>query len=169
MDPGMAFGTGHHATTALALEMVSGELKRGGEQISVLDVGTGTGVLAMAAALLGAERVLAIDNDPVAVSAAAENTLLNKLSDRMVVTGAPLSSVAPQYSLVIANIVHDVLVMLSADLERVTEPGGRLVLSGILHGMQVESIIRRFNEAGFRLIEEQKRDEWAALLMEKAG
>lgn len=167
MDPGMAFGTGHHATTSLALTMVEREMKKNAGCGSVLDVGTGTGILGMAAALMGAETVLAIDNDPVAVAAAAENAAKNMVSERMAVSDQPLSLIKQQYSLVIANIVHDVLAAMAADLYRVTEAGGRLILSGVLHGEQVASIVEKFTKSGFGFVEERKKDEWAALLFEK--
>lgn len=163
MDPGMAFGTGHHATTSLSLEFVR-EALAGKNDRSVLDVGTGTGILGMAAALFGASRVMAIDNDPEAVSAAKENVARNRLQQIMEVEITPLASLTGTYSLVIANIVHDVLLELAPDLGRLTAAGGRLILSGILAGPQVTSIVARFAGLGFSLVRQEQKQEWATLL-----
>lgn len=166
MDPGMAFGTGHHATTSLSLEFLQKSLA-GRTGLRVLDVGTGTGILGMAAALFGAEKVLGIDNDPEAVTAAAENVRRNGLQDRMEVSRAPLASVTGCYEIVVANIVHDVLIAMADDLVRLTAAGGTLILSGILAGEQVENIVRVFSGRGFTPVERAARREWAALKFDK--
>ncbi|MBU1137829.1 MAG: 50S ribosomal protein L11 methyltransferase [Proteobacteria bacterium] len=162
MDPGMAFGTGHHGTTALSLAFVQ-EIVSQGKGDRVLDVGTGTGILGMGAALFGASRVLAIDNDPEAVRAASENVVLNKLESVMEVTLTPLDQVKTGYDLIIANIIHDVLLTMSDDFSRLLTSGGNLVLSGLLHGEQEENIIRVFEGIGFVLQGREQQDEWAAL------
>lgn len=167
MDPGMAFGTGHHATTALVVELLMEEMKDGTTDRCVLDVGTGTGVLGMTAALLGAERVYGIDNDPVAVMVAAGNVVQNTLSGLMDVSEVPLAEIKGHYSLVLANIVHDALVGMAADLHRVTSSGGSLILSGLLQGEQVESIRSCYEGIGFKFGQQRDRGEWAALLFKK--
>ena len=166
MDPGMAFGTGHHATTRLCLEMIKSETQcfQGG---AVLDVGTGTGILGMAAALWGAGRVLGIDNDDEAVAAAELNIRRNKLQGKMNSSSKPLAEEDGEYSLVVANIVHDVLMALAEDLATVTRQGGILILSGLISGDQTKSISGRFQEIGFRLLEERQDGEWGALKLEK--
>lgn len=166
MDPGMAFGTGHHATTSLSLQLLRDALAKH-SAISVLDVGTGTGILGMAAALFGATTVVAIDNDPEAVSAASDNCARNNLQRIMEVAGTPLSSLSDPFSLVIANIVHDVLLELAPDLARLTADGGQLILSGILSGPQVASIVSCFTHLGFSLNRQEQQKEWAALLFNK--
>jgi ribosomal protein L11 methyltransferase len=166
MDPGMAFGTGHHATTSLSLQLLQKALT-GKSAENVLDVGTGTGILGMAAALFGATRVVAIDNDPEAVSAAKENSRRNHLQQIMEVQITPLASLTTPFSLVIANIVHDVLLELAPDLDRLTAAGGQLILSGILQGQQVANIISCFTELGFSLTQQEQKKEWAALLFSK--
>lgn len=166
MDPGMAFGTGHHATTSLSLQLLR-EALAGRTDSSVLDVGTGTGILGMAAALFGASKVVAIDNDPEAVSAAGENVVRNNLQRIMEVDITPLSSLTGPFSLVVANIVHDVLLALAPDLGRLTAAGGRLILSGILAGPQVANIVACFTNLGFSLIRQEQKKEWAALLFTK--
>ena len=167
MDPGMAFGTGHHATTSLSLDLIRQTLAAKGRRLRVLDVGTGTGILGMAALLFGAEEVLGLDNDPEAVSAAEENVRRNSLQEHMRISLAPLASLDDRYDLVVANIVHDVLVGMADDLTRLTAGGGTLILSGILAGEQVTNIISVFTATGFTLSAQRKRDEWAALRFEK--
>ncbi len=167
IDPGMAFGTGHHATTTLSLKCIKEVLESSDTDQRVLDVGTGTGILGIAAALFGAVEVLGIDNDPEAVSAAKENVARNRLQKSMQVSLAPLSTLEVSYDVVVANIIHDVLVELSADLIRLTTTGGVLILSGILIGEQVESVVSLFTEAGFSLKKEVVSGEWAALMFVK--
>lgn len=166
MDPGMAFGTGHHATTSLSLALVR-DVVRGADGTRVLDVGTGTGILGMAAALYGATEVLGLDNDPEAVAAAEANVRLNGLEGVMRVAIRPLESLSGVYSLVVANIIHDTLLVIAPILERLTEPAGALILSGILQGPQTENIIRCFQERGFRLERCEQLAEWSALLLSK--
>jgi ribosomal protein L11 methyltransferase len=166
MDPGMAFGTGHHATTSLSLDFIR-ETLSGKAGLRLLDVGTGTGILGMAAVLFGAEAVLGIDNDPEAVSAAEENVRRNSLQDHMQISLAPLSSLEEPYEVVVANIVHDVLISMSGDLARLTAAGGALILSGILTGEQVANIIRVFTSNGFQLSGQESRQEWSALRFKK--
>jgi len=162
MDPGMAFGTGHHDTTFLSLGLIKETMaKQSGLQ--VLDVGTGTGILGMAAVLFGAYAVLGVDNDPEAVSAALDNVGSNNLDDRMEVGLTPISSLETQYDVVVANIVHDVLVAMADDLARLTIAGGTLILSGILAGKQVDNIKNTFEKRGFVLIQQETSQEWSAL------
>ena len=168
MDPGMAFGTGHHATTSLSLSLLR-EVVQGTGGLRVLDVGTGTGILGMAAVLYGAAEVLGIDNDPEAVAAAGANVRLNGLAGTMQVAATPLESLTGDYSLVIANIIHDTLLAMAPVLNRLTRPAGALVLSGILQGPQTENIIDCFEQRGFRLKKCEQLTEWSALLMIKEG
>ncbi|MGB3224516.1 MAG: 50S ribosomal protein L11 methyltransferase [Desulforhopalus sp.] len=167
MDPGMAFGTGHHATTSLSLNFLRETLADSDGSLRVLDVGTGTGILGMAAVLFGAGEVLGIDNDPEAVSAAEENVHRNSLQDRMQISLAPLDSLEEPYEIVVANIVHDVLIGMADDLTRLTADGGTLILSGILAGDQVENITNVFKAKEFRLSGQGNRDEWSALCFGK--
>ena len=168
MDPGMAFGTGHHGTTKLCLELLSSER----EQLvgsPVLDVGTGTGILAMAAALWGADPVVGIDNDEEAVSAARKNVADNELSAHVLISGSSLTEIDQRFSVVVANIIHDVLIELSAPLSSVTSVGGVLILSGILRGDQTANIIQCFENLGFSLSERVYDSEWAAIKLRKQG
>ncbi len=165
MDPGMAFGTGHHASTKLALEFVEG-IFHGTETPpkTVLDVGTGTGILAMAAALFGAQEVLAIDNDPEAVVVAEENILRNGLTPTITADGVVLADIPRQFDLVIANIIHDTLIELAASLAARLAPKGRLILAGILTGPQTDNIRAAYNALGLKHQETRSEGEWSALL-----
>ena len=166
MDPGMAFGTGHHATTTLSLELLQAVLPDMAAA-SVLDVGTGTGILGMAAALFGAERVVGIDNDPEATAAASENVMRNGLEEKMSIASTPLATMPGPFSIVVANIIHDVLLELSDDLDRLTARGGKLIVSGILTGEQTETISKHFSEKGLCLKKRLHKKEWSALLFAK--
>ena len=166
MDPGMAFGTGHHATTRLCLEMISQSeaVAKGG---TILDVGTGTGILAMAAKLFGASRVIGLDNDLEAVKAARANCSLNGLSEKIEISDRPIEDFNPAFDLVVANIVHDVLFELSIDLSRVAGEGS-LLLSGLIGGSQSVNITQCFEKMGFHLVDERTDGQWCALLMKKS-
>ncbi len=168
MDPGMAFGTGHHATTSLSLALVR-EVVQNKVGARVLDVGTGTGILGMTAALFGAAEVLGIDNDPEAVAAAEENVRRNGLEKIMRVAATPLASLTGAYSLVVANIIHDTLLDMAPVLSGLVEPAGALVLSGILQGPQTDNIVRCFEQRGFRPESCTESAEWSALLFVKKG
>ncbi len=162
MDPGMAFGTGHHATTSLTVQWIRHTLTNT-IGLRLLDVGTGTGILGMAALLSGAAEVLAIDNDPEAVSAAQQNARYNGLQEKMQVSSAPLSALQEPFDLVVANIVHDVLIGMAGELARLTAGGGTLILSGILTGEQVDNIIEVFTARGLHLTGRSTEQEWEAL------
>ncbi len=163
LDPGMAFGTGTHPTTALCLRAVD-EFLLARPGASVLDVGTGSGLLAIAARKLGAGRVAAIDDDPVAVEVARENAARNRAA--VEVSAAPLSEVRGPFDLVVANILANTLVDLAPALSRQVAPGGRLLLAGLLQGQAVE--VRGAHLAqGLAAGEEGRDGEWVLLAMER--
>lgn len=163
MDPGMAFGTGQHASTRGALQLMQQCCKETIPE-KVLDVGTGTGILAMAAALWGAAEVLAIDNDPEAVRVARENVAQNALSGQIRVESTSLEALEGSYALICANIVHDVLLAMLPHLSRLAARPGYLVMAGILAGTQERSISKAYRQAGFTLLGCEYEDEWVALL-----
>ncbi len=167
MDPGMAFGTGHHATTSLALNFIRQIMSSGGQSVSVLDVGCGTGILAMGAALFGATTVVGIDNDPEAVRVACENVELNGCTPRVKISQTALQDLTQQFDCIVANIIHDVLITMKADFKRLLVDGGDLVLSGILHGAQEQNIIQVYEKSGFLLIQKEQKEEWATLHFQK--
>jgi len=166
MDPGMAFGTGHHATTRLCLELLR-QVIGTAPDVRVLDVGTGTGILAMAAVLFGAAGAVALDNDPQAVAAATDNVRSNRLQSRIDVSSRSLAECDERYPVVVANIVHDTLLDLAADLGRVTEDRGDLLLSGLICGPQVTSLLDRFAALAFRCADHLQDGEWCALHLVK--
>jgi ribosomal protein L11 methyltransferase len=168
LDPGMVFGTGHHATTALCLELLHTTLTSRSTTASVLDVGTGTGILGMAAAFFGAGRVVSIDNDPEAIAAAFENINRNGLADRMTVVSTPLSILQEPFTIIVANILHDVLLDMANDFRRLLVDDGDLILSGILTEKQGDTVITNFIGWGFSLISHLQKNEWSALLFKKA-
>ncbi len=166
MDPGMAFGTGHHATTSLSLEFIQ-EIIAKKRCKTVLDVGCGTGILTMGAALFGAQKCLGIDNCQDAVTAAKDNITHNNLQEIVDIAITPVEEVRDTYDLVVANIIHDVLASMSNSLVAATKEGSYLILSGVLKEDQADSISEIFGSKGFTLIEKRERDEWAAVLLEK--
>ena len=165
MDPGMAFGTGTHETTRLVMEMLSDEI-RGGERL--LDVGTGSGILALAAAKLGAKVCYAYDIDPVAVRVAKEN--IEKDGAENVYCGVAdlLDGVdtSEPYDFVVANIVADIILRLLPSLGSVMKQGARAILSGIIGG-RADDIRSVLSAYGFTLVREAEERDWYALLIQK--
>ena len=163
IDPGMAFGTGTHPTTALCMQLLEKYLR---PDERILDVGTGSGILMAAAALLGASEVHGIDNDPVAVNVARQNLVLNAVpADRCRVwTGDLLSGVEGRYDLVVANILAEVVIALLPGLPRVLSPGGRFICSGILKS-QKDAVSDRAQSLGLAPAETLVREEWVAMAM----
>jgi ribosomal protein L11 methyltransferase len=131
IEPGGAFGLGDHPTTRLSAASVE-SLVRSGDR--VLDVGCGTGVLAIVAAMLGARRAVAIDNSAAACEATVDNALRNGVSERVDASTTPPSRIEGRFDLVIANILAPTLIAMASDLRRLTAPGGHLVISGVLDG-----------------------------------
>lgn len=162
MDPGMAFGTGQHASTRLALELIVTRLEHS-PCARALDVGTGTGILAMTAALFGCGQVVAVDNDPVAVTVARQNIDHNHLTDRIDLSATPVAEIVGCFQLVAANIVHDVLAEMAPELTRLTKPGGSLVLAGILTGEQEAHLVQVYTALDCRVAHRRYQDEWTAL------
>ena len=161
IDPGMAFGSGKHETTAMCLELLEQEL-RGGEE--VIDVGTGSGILAIGAALLGARHVLAIDIDPDAVRVAKENIVHNGFEDRITaVRGDLLKDRSAVCDVCVANIIADIICAFASPLRAKIRPGGTFIASGIIKEREDE-VVRAVTEVGYRVAEVRRRGEWVALL-----
>jgi ribosomal protein L11 methyltransferase len=166
LDPGMAFGTGTHGTTRLCLDALAALFDGPSPPQRVLDVGTGSGILAIAAAALGARRTLACDVDAEACRIASENAALNGVGDHLEVTLEPLSALAGDYDLVLANILAEENIRLANELVGRVAPGGALILSGIL--LEKEAlVIEAF--AAFALTGPgiTRREEWSCLLYRK--
>lgn len=162
MDPGMAFGTGLHASTQLALQLIENIFLNSAQHASVLDVGTGTGILGMSSCLFGAESVIGLDNDIDARVAARANIAQNHLEAHMTVPDDDLTDLEDSFDIVIANITSDVLTLLSKLLYKRTTSGGHLVLSGILSGEQGDAVVQTFTALGLNLCQSQSKEEWIA-------
>ena len=159
LDPGLAFGSGTHATTALCLEWLE-SLAQQGEGLqgkSVLDVGCGSGILAIAALKLGAARAVGIDNDPQALLASRDNAERNAVAQRLSVF-MPSDAPDAQYDVVVANILASALDALADSIAARVRPGGLLALSGILDGQQDELLARY--AAWFDGLRVTKREDW---------
>jgi ribosomal protein L11 methyltransferase len=168
LDPGMAFGTGLHPSTRLSVLGVEEALNPGER---VFDVGTGSGILAIAALKLGAVSVDAVDVETVAVDAARENAIRNGVSDLLRVehgSAGPGEPFQGEYDLVLANIIARILIELSDGLVRATRPGGKLVLAGIIESREAE-VIQAFADAGANVINRRRIEDWVSLVLERAG
>jgi ribosomal protein L11 methyltransferase len=163
LDPGMAFGTGLHPTTRLCLaglEDWAGQSLLDG--VRVLDVGCGSGILGIAAALLGAGEVFAIDTDPIAVEATRANAALNGLGDRLVARHGSLPATGEPYPLVVANLIASLLVDLAPTLAEAVEPGGRLLASGIFVDRESE-VVAALSSVRFEVVRRWADGDWVAL------
>lgn len=163
MDPGMAFGTGTHETTRLCMEMIETHFKGG----KALDIGTGSGILAITLSLLGAEGVTAVDIDPVAVKAAGENIARNGLSeDVQVVLGDLTKDVSGRFDFICANILADVIISLKEPIKPLMDQNAGFLASGIIKDRK-NDVLTAFRKAGFELLDEKEQGEWVALLFKK--
>ena len=167
MDPGMAFGTGTHETTRLCMSMLEKYLVPG---CKMLDVGTGSGILAVAGAKMGAERVCAYDIDPVAVRVANENFAANGVDDRVICGVSDLllgvdRAEAP-FTLVCANIVADILIRMAPDIASFMAVGGKLIASGIIEGRK-EDVKAAMIKGGLAPIDSDEEKDWCALVFER--
>jgi ribosomal protein L11 methyltransferase len=163
LDPGMAFGTGTHGTTMLCLEVITELLEQQEPPQSFLDVGTGSGILALGAAALGCPKILANDIDPEACQVASENARKNDLAERLEITDRPLDKLPGCYELVVANILAEENVRLKYELLRHLAPRGWLVLSGILREKEV--LVRDgFADLPLEVFPSRYRDDWTCLI-----
>ncbi len=166
LDPGMAFGTGTHGTTQLCLEMIAELLSRPDPPIDMLDVGTGSGILALGASALGCPKIVAIDIDPVACSVARENIQKNHRAEQIEITEQPLEQLSGQFDLIVANILAEENIRLKQAFIEHLRPGGWLILSGILK--EKELLVRDgFAELAFDFFPSQYQDEWVCLLLRR--
>ncbi len=166
LDPGQAFGTGTHATTGLCLEALARCFEVASPPHEILDVGTGSGILAMAAAALGARRVLACDIDVEACRVAEENVRLNRLDGQVVITPLQLEQIPGSFELVLANILASENIRLGRALVDHLKPGGHLVLSGILIE-QEQQVIDAFAAYPLTLLATDHRDEWTCIVYQR--
>ena len=167
LDPGAAFGTGAHATTAMCLRWLEHLVSPG---MRVYDVGCGSGILAVAAAKLGAGEVIAMDYDPVAVSVAEENIRQNNVHNVVACESDLLSACegAAPAELITANIIADVIVRLFAQLDRHLAPGGTLLASGIIDD-RIADVEHAAAQHGFTVLDMTCEKEWAAMIIRRAS
>jgi ribosomal protein L11 methyltransferase len=164
LDPGMAFGTGLHPTTQLCLEALEMLVQPG---MDVLDVGTGSGILAIAAARLGARDVIAVDSDPTAVKTARENVVVNGAQEIVSVLDGSLDEIVGDYDAIAINILAQVIVeTVQHGLSARVRPGGKIIAAGILID-QESDVAAAMDQQGLTLIERRQRDDWVCLVGER--
>ncbi len=166
LDPGAAFGTGTHPTTAMCLRAMERLIKPG---MTVFDVGTGSGVLAIAAAKLGAKEVRAVDYDATAVRVARENIEANGVADVVSTVESDLFSALPgRAGLVTANLIADLVIRLLPDLDAHLKTGGALLASGIIES-RAQEVREAAETAGFSVAEDHEEKEWHAMVIRRRG
>jgi ribosomal protein L11 methyltransferase len=161
LDPGMAFGTGTHPTTALCIEMMETYFRDGD---TFLDLGTGSGILMIAAAKLGAGRVCGIDKDDIAVEIAQKNLMLNKIDRKFfsVHSGNLVEGIEKKYDFIAANILTHVIIDLLDDIQRVIKEKGVFVCSGILEENK-DLVVTKMKDIGFEILEDASKEHWVAI------
>lgn len=165
LDPGMAFGSGTHETTKMCLKLLEEYVK---PFSSVLDIGTGSGILAIGAAKLGAAEINAVDIDSVAVKVAKENAQLNKVADKINITCGNLAEkVSGTYDIVVANIIADAVIALSADAAKFLKDDGLYITSGIIEH-RLDDVKNALTEYGFNIIHIERDRDWAAVVCKKS-
>lgn len=163
LDPGMAFGTGLHPTTRLCLRALEAHQ---GAAARVLDVGTGSGILAIAAAKLGARAILARDTDVVAIETAARNVAINRVEDYVRVERGTLDASCNQFDLICINILAEVIVELAPALAAALRPGGVVIASGILD-FKADDVADALDTVGIAIIEKNQEEDWVTLVGKK--
>ena len=166
LDPGMAFGTGTHPTTVMCIQALERTIQEGD---LVVDVGTGSGVLSIASALLGAKHIQALDLDEVAVESAKMNVKLNKVQDLVDVSqGNLLDGVDEQADVVVANILAEIIMRFTDDVGKVVKPGGYFIASGIIQPKK-EDVKNAIIASGFTIEETIQMEDWVALIAKRNG
>ncbi|MEL7658736.1 MAG: 50S ribosomal protein L11 methyltransferase, partial [Bacillota bacterium] len=161
IDPGMAFGTGTHPTTSLCVKLLEKYIEP--EKDTVLDVGCGSGILAIASALLGAQDILAVDIDPVAVQVSRENIELNHLSSEIqVLEGDLTKGLNRKADIVAANLMADLIILLSKDVAAHLKGKGIYISSGILIEKQAQ-VLEAIESCGFQILDILEEGEWCAI------
>lgn len=170
LDPGRAFGTGSHSTTSLCVKLMEEYIVSPTEEISLLDIGTGSGILMIAGSKLGIKRVVGVDIDDLAVEVAKENLELNKIDKKEweVYKGDLLSTVGDEkFDYVVANILTDVILVLIKDMARVVKKGGKIILSGIID-TKLSLLVKEIEKLNlnYTVLEVKKDKEWCGLLIQ---
>lgn len=164
LDPGMAFGTGTHPTTVLSIQALEQYIQKGQ---TAIDVGTGSGVLSIAAALLGAERVYAYDLDDTAVKVSKINTKVNKVDDQIQVKqNNLLNNVDHEPDIIVANILAEIIMRFEKDAYRLLKPGGIFITSGIIQAKKGQ-VKQALVDAGFTIVEVNQMEDWICIIAKK--
>ena len=162
IDPQMAFGTGTHETTQLIIQLL---LDYAVAPKTILDIGTGTGILAIVAAKLFNAKILAFDNDPIAASTAKQNFINNNVADRIeIFCGENLNFKNSQFDLILANINRTVIIQLLSYISKALKPNGHVILSGILDE-EKDKIIEKLEQHSLKLLTQSKLGEWVGLVV----
>jgi ribosomal protein L11 methyltransferase len=160
IDPKMSFGTGEHQTTKLVLQILEKHVKPG---MKVLDVGSGTGILSIAAIKLGAAYAVAVDSDEICYSNCKENCERNRIQNSIeIITGEITDVKENDFDIIFANIHKEVLLEISGEIKKLLRPDKLVILSGLLI-QDFDETVTHYSDAGFKLIEKQTIDEWIAL------
>lgn len=160
LDPGMAFGTGTHETTRMCIQSLEKYVK---EDSTVFDVGCGSGILAIAAAKLGAKLAVGVDLDPVAVESSIENVGYNKLKNIEILHGNLVEVIDGKADIVVANILAEIICILTDDVKRVLKDGGVFITSGIIHD-RVDMVCEKLEATGFEVMEKNGDGEWNCIV-----
>ena len=167
IDSGMAFGTGTHPTTALCLSMLEDYLNKGDD---FLDVGTGSGILMIAAAKLGAEMVVGTDKNETAVEIARRNLMLNKIKGEgvQVMVGNLLQGVEKRFDLVVANILTEIIVELLEDIGKVLKKSGLFICSGMIE-RNTHRVVSKMRRLDLEVVEMRKKSYWVSIAAKRKG
>lgn len=160
LDPGMAFGTGEHETTRMCIQALEKYVQK---DSTVFDVGCGSGILAIAAAKLGAKLAVGVDLDPVAVESAKENVGFNNIDNIEILHGNLIEVIDGKADIVVANIIAEIICILTEDVSRVIKPNGYFITSGIIHD-RVEMVTNKLEECGFEVVKVNKDGEWNCII-----
>lgn len=164
IDPGAAFGTGTHATTSLCLELLE---KYMSDNTNMLDIGCGSGILSLAAVLLGAQSATGVDIDAQSVKTAKENAEINNLSEKTTfILGDLADKVSGKFGVVCANIVADVIIRLLPDSAMFLDDDAVLIISGIID-IRKDDVLSAVEKNGFKVVEERYRDNWCAFVLKR--
>lgn len=164
LEPGMAFGTGSHETTSLCIKKLEEYMEPG---VKVLDIGTGSGILSIAASKLGASKVLGVDIDPMSVYIANENKKLNEVINAEFIVGDLLSKVKDKYDIVVSNILAEVIVTMTGDLHKFLNKDGIFISSGILK-VKSAMVIDSLEANGFDILNVEDLNEWTSIVAKHA-
>ncbi len=162
IDPGAAFGTGTHATTSLCLELLQGYIK---DNTKMLDIGCGSGILALASILLGAESAIGVDIDAQSVKTANENAQINNITEKaQFIVGDLADKVSGKYNVICANIVADVIIRLLPDAAAFMDEDAVLIISGIID-IRKDDVLAAVAQNGFKIVAERYKDNWCAFVI----